>query len=61
MGKPFLFCCPITGQTVQGYSEATEPAEDERLYYEGVACMACGRFHIVNPATGKLLSEESDQ
>ena len=61
MGKSFLFCCPITGQTVQGYSEANESPQDERRYYEAVTCVACGRLHIVNPATGKLLSEESDQ
>ena len=60
MGKPFIFCCPATRQNVQAYSEMEEPPNGERRY-EGVHCLACRSVHIVNPATGKLLSEESDE
>jgi hypothetical protein len=59
MGMPFVFRCPTTGQNVQGYSEADAVLEGERPY-EGVSCLACGRVQFVNPATGKLLSEEID-
>lgn len=60
MGRPFLYCCPITGQNVQGYSESDDLPDGERRY-EGVHCLACGRLHIVNPTTGKLASEEADE
>jgi hypothetical protein len=59
MGKPFVFRCLTTGQNVQGYSEADDASGGE-LRYEGVSCLACGRVHVVNPATGKLLSEETE-
>jgi hypothetical protein len=59
MGMPFVFRCLITGQNVRGYSEADAALEGEPAY-EGVSCLACGRTHIVNPTTGKLLSEETD-
>src|ERR1043166_8907715 len=29
VGKPFLFCCPVTGQNVQGYSESEESPNGE--------------------------------
>jgi hypothetical protein len=58
MAKPFIFRCPTTGQNVQGISEIGEqPADGQRLY-EGVLCLACQQVHIVNPATGRLMSEE---
>jgi hypothetical protein len=52
MAKPFIFCCPTTGQNVQGYSERDEQPPSQ---YEGVMCLACGQHHIVNPATGRLM------
>jgi hypothetical protein len=56
-GKPFR---PVTGQNVQGYSESEEPPSGERRY-ESVHCLACQSVHVVNPITGKLLSEEVDE
>ena len=58
MRKPFLFRCPATGLNVQGYSEE-EQLSNGRRRYEGVHCLACRSFHIVNPDTGRLLSEET--
>jgi hypothetical protein len=40
----FLYRCPNTRQTVQGYI-AEEIAEDT---YEQIACIACRRLHFVN-------------
>ena len=58
MERPFLFRCPTTGLTVQGMVGA-EPPEDESRRYTGIECTACGRMHLVNVATLKLLSEET--
>ena len=60
MAKPFLFRCPIRGAVVQGVLEGNEPAAERgRRFYTMTACPACGGFHMVNPATGKLMSEEA--
>ena len=55
----FLFCCPRTGQNVQGNTEIDSPSNGQRRY-EAVHCLACQGVHIVNPDTGRLLSEETD-
>ena len=61
MGRPFVFCCPTTGQNVQAISELDDEPPDGTRRYEGVLCLACQKVHIVNPATGRLLSEETDE
>ncbi len=53
----FLYRCPNTGQTVQGWS-AEEVTDDDA--YESVTCLACTRVHLINPKTGKVLGEEED-
>lgn len=60
MGRTYLFCCPTTGHNVQGYSDKPPAAVDAPPAYEGVICLACGSLHIVDPATGRLLTEDSD-
>ena len=50
---PFLFSCPNTGQTVQGFVAKEVPSDA----YESVLCSACRQLHFVNPATGKVLGE----
>jgi hypothetical protein len=60
MAKPFIFRCPTTGQNVQGYSERDEQPPSGQRQYEGVMCLGCQQLHIVNPATGRLMSEEID-
>ncbi len=51
----FLFRCPNTGLNVQGWS-AEEVSADEANTYQTVTCIACQQTHLVNPATGKVLS-----
>jgi hypothetical protein len=59
MGRAYLFCCPTTGQNVQGYSEQDPPEAGAPPVYEGVTCLACGSLHIVDPATGRLLRDDA--
>ena len=49
---PFTYRCPQTGQQVQGWA-ADDLTEGET--YEPVTCTACGRIHLVNPKSGKVL------
>jgi hypothetical protein len=48
----FVYRCPRTGLTVHGWI-ADEPVSGEA--YEPVTCTACGRVHLINPKTGKIL------
>ena len=52
--RNFIFRCPVSGLRVQGSDTGTESAPQ----YVAESCLACGGVHVVNPATGKLLSEE---
>jgi hypothetical protein len=48
----FIYRCPTTGLKVQGH------AADDLIggeSYEPVTCTACGRIHLVNPKTGKVI------
>lgn len=58
MATTFLYRCPNTDRTVQGWS-AEEVTDDENAY-ETVACLACTQMHMVNMKTGKVLGEEKD-
>jgi hypothetical protein len=51
----FLFRCPLTGLKVQAWrpSDAVESAD----VYETMLCLACGVWHLVNPATGKVIGD----
>ena len=52
----FLFRCPQTGLNVQGHMKAQDlPTQT----YVMQNCPACGGMHLVNPRTGKLVSEET--
>ena len=37
--------------------QGTPPTQDDTQYVVQT-CQACGRLHLVNPLTGKLMSEE---
>ena len=52
----FVYRCPATGLKVQGHL-ADELLEGER--YEAVTCTACGRVHLVNPKSGRVLEPGS--
>jgi hypothetical protein len=55
----FIFRCPSTGLNVQGWF-ADAPGEVEGECYEMVACLACRRIHLVNPATGRVLTADEE-
>ena len=59
MPRTFLYRCPNTGQTVQGWSP--DEATDEDDTYQSFECTFCTRVHLVNLKTGKLLGEEDDR
>ena len=50
----FVFRCPTTGYNVQGrYEGATGPLPT----FVGQHCLACNGLHVVDPLTGKGMSE----
>jgi hypothetical protein len=50
----FLYRCPNTGLLVQGWI-GEDPTNRDEDRFEAVTCTACGRVHLVNPKTGKVL------
>ena len=56
---PYLFRCPNTGLTVQGWV-ADEIDSRNGEAYEAVSCLACGQVHLVNPTTGKTLGDDTE-
>jgi hypothetical protein len=56
---PFLYHCPKTGPRVQGWT-ALEESEWGDDSYEGVACLACGGVHFVNPKSGQRVGEKDE-
>lgn len=51
----FLYRCPVTGYVVDGRYEGTDEPPPS---YVAQTCPACRSVHLVNPVTGKLISEE---
>jgi hypothetical protein len=47
-----IYRCPFTGRNVQEWTAEELPSSD---VYVSVACPACGRTHLVNPTTGRVL------
>lgn len=56
----FLYRCPTTGLRVQGWI-SDDPTEQDDDSFETVTCPACGRTHLVNPKTGKVLGGLAEQ
>ncbi len=56
MDRSNLYRCPNTGQVIETSIRASSTA-DEREYIP-LRCTSCGRIHLINRATGKLLSEK---
>jgi hypothetical protein len=48
--RTFLFTCPVTRFTVQGWAAADVSVD----YFETVQCLACNNVHLVNPSNGKV-------
>jgi len=55
MGK-LIFRCVQTGMNVQMWLPEAAPT-DRTDSYEAVRCPSCGRIHLVNKITGKMLSD----
>jgi len=53
-----VYRCPRTGLMVQGWV-ADEPMSGGESY-ESVTCTACGRVHLINPKTGKILESTKE-
>jgi hypothetical protein len=51
----FVFRCPVRGVMVQGWTEEEDTGSTRYLAH---SCLGCGGVHLVNPKTGKLMSEE---
>ena len=54
----FPYRCPTTGYRLEGRRAAPPAAASPMVTYVAEHCVACGGLHIVNPATGRLMSEE---
>ena len=54
---PFNYRCHNTGLRIQALAAAEEIAEDADRY-EPVTCVMCRQVHLMNPWTGKVLSED---
>ena len=53
----FPYRCPTTGYRLEGRQTAPAAASP-MVTYVAEHCAACGGLHIVNPTTGRLMSEE---
>jgi hypothetical protein len=58
MATTFLYRCPNTRQTVQGWS--AEDVSDDDTSYQSVASLACAQTHLINLKTGKVLGAQED-
>jgi hypothetical protein len=57
MGSTFLYRCPVTGYSVQGFI-ADNPTEKNGSVFEPLTCLICHRIHLVDPKTGKVAGSE---
>ena len=58
MATIFLYRCPNTAQTVQGWS--VDEVTDDDTSYQSVACLACTQTHLINLRTGMVLGAKED-
>ena len=56
----FLYRCPTTGRNVQGWVAEEVNSDNGDNVYETLVCLACNRYHLVNPSTGKVLGADND-
>jgi hypothetical protein len=59
----FLYRCPVTGYRVQGFipDNPSHPTETNGHTFEPLTCAVCGRIHLVNPKSGKLLGDKDGE
>jgi hypothetical protein len=54
----FLYKCPITGFSVQGWvADDGDPDDDT---HQAITCLACQRLHLVNPRIRKVLRSDEE-
>jgi hypothetical protein len=55
----FIYRCPTTGCQLEGrWTEPGPSAARPLVSYVAESCPACGGLHIVNPATGRMMSDD---
>jgi hypothetical protein len=52
-----MYRCPDTGLRVPSF-ESTKTSDGT---YDVVTCVACGRVHLIDPATGKVLGQDKER
>jgi hypothetical protein len=52
----FIYRCPNTTLKIQGWVADDMDSRTNDESYQAVTCLACRQTHLVNPATGKVLS-----
>jgi hypothetical protein len=52
----FIYRCPVTGYNVQAFV-ADDPTKGGEDTFRSVTCTVCGRVHLVNPKTGKVVGD----
>jgi hypothetical protein len=52
-----LFTCPTTRIKIQQWENDDAPDNE----YEAISCQACGKLHLLNAKTGKLLGAEEEE
>ena len=57
---PFMYRCPNTGCRVQGFVDDEARKDSDVGDYLTTLCVMCPQVHLVNPSTGEVLGEESD-
>jgi hypothetical protein len=60
MMAPFIYRCPRTGLQVQGFGPLPDHLADGEIY-EPKTCTACGRIHLVNLKSGRVLESPEKQ
>ena len=57
--KTLHYRCPITGKSVHGHLEVEEGTVDDSAHKQ-LRCSSCGRVHLINPTTGRLLFDADE-
>jgi hypothetical protein len=60
MMAPFIYRCPRTGLRVRDFGPLPGHLTDGEIY-EPMTCTACGRIHLVNLNSGKVLESPEKQ
>jgi hypothetical protein len=55
MARTFLYQCPTTGRTVQGWSAEEVGVQEDEDTYQSIDCLACTLVHLINLKTGRVL------